>query len=163
MADVGNRASAVFHEVLDELRSLEGRMLTSPNAIADEQFTVETYRWILSIAQVAFDCFVWGDRDNPRFVDIVGPYKKWGGDNADAFYQWVPLDPTRTYRVTGRRGDAVYLSLTVYGGPDDGRYSDRIVGTVNDRMVDVADDGTFEIILSPEPHDGTWLKLEPDA
>ena len=32
-----------------------------------------------------------------------------------------------------RSGDAVYLSLTVYGGPDDGRYSERIVGTSNDR------------------------------
>ena len=30
---------------------------------------------------------------------------------------------TRTYRVHGRMGDAVYLSLCVYGGPTDGRWS----------------------------------------
>jgi hypothetical protein len=106
---------------------------------------------------------VWADTGRPRFVDIVGPYRKWGGDNADAFYQYAPIDPARTYRVRGRRGDAAYLSLTVYGGPDDGRYSERIVGTVNDRALDVAADGTFEIVLSPEPHDGAWLRLEPDA
>jgi hypothetical protein len=165
-----NRTSPVFHEVLDELRALEERLLTSPNAINDEQFVTETYRWILSISQVAFDCFVWGDRDNPRFVDIVGPYKKWGGDNADAFYQWMPIDPSRTYRVTGRRGDAVYLSLTVYGGPDDGRYSDRIVGSLNDRELGVGPGGDFELWLSPtqptEAADGNevyWIKLDPDA
>jgi hypothetical protein len=104
---------------------------------------------------------VWADATRPRFVDIVGPYKKWGGDNVDAFYQYAPIDPTRTYRVRGRKGDAVYFSLSVYGGPDDGRYSERIVGTVNDRMLEVAADGRFEITLSPHPHPGAWLRLEP--
>jgi hypothetical protein len=112
---------------------------------------------------VAFDVYVWADPDRPRFVDIVGPYKKWGGDNADAFYQFAPIDPHRTYRVRGRRGDAVYLSLTVYGGPDDGRYAERIVGTVNDRTLDLDADGGFELVLSPEAHDGHWLRLDPDA
>jgi hypothetical protein len=65
--------------------------------------------------------------------------------------------------VRGKTGDAVYLSLTVYGGPNDGHYSERIVGTVNDRTLDIKPDGTFELVLSPEPHDGAWIKLEPDA
>src|SRR5437660_12621331 len=38
-----------------------------------------------------------------------------------------------------------------------------MVGTVHDRMLDIGPAGTFELILSPEPHDGTWLKLEADA
>src|SRR5207302_1616146 len=46
---------------------------------------------------------------------------------------------------------------------DDGRYSERIVGTLNDRTVDIGADGTFELVLSPHPHEGPWLKLEPDA
>jgi hypothetical protein len=155
-------SAVVFREILDEMRALERRQLDSPNAIADEQYAVETYKWIFSITQVALDCFVWADPDNPRFVDIVGPYKKWGGDNADAFYQYAPIDPTRTYRVTGTAGDAVYLSLTVYGGPDDGRYSERIVGTLNDRDLG----REFELWLSPEAPpvpDAPWIKLEPDA
>ena len=155
--------SAVFADLLDEVRGLEAKLFEGPNAPQDEQSILEGYKWIFSILQVACDVYVWADTANPRFVDIVGPYKKWGGDNADAFYQYAPIDPTRTYRVRGKMGDAVYLSLTVYGGPDDGRYSERIVGTVNDRAVDVAPDGTFELVLSPDPHEGTWLKLEPDA
>lgn len=164
---MASQTGPVFHELLDELRALERRLLDHPNALDDEQYLVETYKWIFSITQVAFDCFVWADPDRPRFVDIVGPSKKWGGDNADAFYQYAPIDPNRTYRVTGRRGDAVYLSLTVYGGPDDGRYSERIVGTVNDRLLaeagDIDEHGTFSFWLSPEPREGAWLRLEPDA
>src|SRR6202161_4665278 len=154
--------AAVFHEILDELANLEGR-LHLPQVPLDELSVLEGYKWIFSILAVGLDAQVWADPDRPRFVDIVGPYRKWGGDNADAYYQYAPIDPARTYRVRGRRGDAVYLSLTVYGGRDDGRYSERIVGTVNDRMLDMVDDGSFEIILSPHPHDGAWIKLEPDA
>src|SRR5262249_61277530 len=65
--------------------------------------------------------------------------------------------------VRGRKGDGVYFSLSVYGGPNDGRYSERIVGTVNDRMLDIAADGSFEITLSPHPHSGAWIRLESDA
>ena len=146
--------SALFHELLDELRALEPKFYEGPNAPQDEQSVLEGYKWIFSILQVAFDVYVWADTARPRFVDIVGPYKKWGGDNADAYYQFAPIDPQRTYRIKGKAGDAVYWSLTVYGGPADGRYSAHIVGTVNDRMVDVAPDGTFEIVLSANPPEG---------
>jgi hypothetical protein len=154
--------AAAFHELIDELVALEGRLQLADVPL-DEQSALEGYKWIFSILAVGLDAYVWADPLRPRFVDIVGPYRKWGGDNADAFYQYAPIDPTRTYRVTGRRGDAAYLSLTVYGGPSDGRYSERIVGTVNDRSVDIDDDGNFSIVLSPEPHDGAWIELATDA
>ncbi len=155
--------SAVFNELLDELRGLEAHVLDHPNALDDEQYRCEAYRWIFSITQVAMDCFVWGDRDRPRFVDIVGPTKKWGGDNSDAFYQYAPVDPARAYRVRGMRGDAVYLSLTIYGGPDDGRYSERIVGSVNDRDLTFGDDGSFELWVGPESQPGPGILLAADA
>ncbi|CAN5576747.1 hypothetical protein BH10ACT3_BH10ACT3_06710 [soil metagenome] len=157
------QSSALFNELMDELRSLESHLLDHPNALGDEQTVVESYKWIFSILQVALDCFVWSDTSRPHFVDIVGRTKKWGGDNSDAFYQHVALDPTRTYRVEGWRGDAVYLSLTVYGGTDDGHYSDRIVGTVNDSDLTFDEDGRFEFWISPEPQDGPGILLAPDA
>jgi uncharacterized protein DUF1214 len=143
--------SAVFHELVDQVRALEDKLFEGPNAPLDEPTILEGYKWIFSILQVGLDAHVWADPDNPRFVDIVGPYKKWGGDNADAFYMYAPVDPSRTYRVSGRRGDSVYLSVTVYGGPNDGRYSERIVSTVNDRMIDFDDDGRFEFTLDLAP------------
>ncbi|HWE65303.1 MAG TPA: DUF1214 domain-containing protein [Acidimicrobiales bacterium] len=155
--------STAFRALVDELGALEQHILHGPNTPLDPQGVVEGYKWILSILQVAVDTQVWADAANPRFVEIVGPYKKWGGDNADAFYQFTPIDPARTYRVTGLIGDAVYLSLTVYGGPDDGRYSERIVGSVNRRDLDIGPDGTFEIHLGPQAGPGPSIVLEPDA
>lgn len=158
--ELAPQTAAVFRELVDELRNLESRITQDDNPL-DELSQLEGYRWIFSILAVGLDAHVWADTARPRFVDIVGPYRKWGGDNADAYYQYAPIDPTRTYRVRGAVGDAVYFSLTVYGGPDDGRYSERIVGTVNDRQVEIAPDGTFEIVLGPSGD--ADIVLQPDA
>jgi hypothetical protein len=153
---------AAVKELIGRFAEMEQKLLASD---LDEQSLLEGYKWMFSIVAVGLEAYVWADSARPRFVDIVGPSRKWGGDNADAYYQYAPIDPSRTYVVRGRRGDAVYFSVTVYGGPDDGRYSDRIVGTVNDSMLDIAADGTFEFVLSPDKpdRDVAWLKLEPDA
>jgi len=149
-----------FHELLDLLKGIDAKFLEALDAEAD---VLDGYRWIPTLLQVALDAHVWAEPANPLFVEIVGPTKKWGGDNSDAFYAFAPLDPARRYRVRGRRGDAAYLSLTVYGGPRDGSTSSRIVGTLNDRTLEIAPDGSFEILLGPDEQPGNWLRLDPDA
>ena len=53
----------------------------------------------------ALDAYVWADTAPARGSSTSsGPYKKWGGDNADAYYQYAPIDPRRTYRVRGDGG-----------------------------------------------------------
>lgn len=154
--------SHAFHELLDEVKGVERRFADADPALPEAD-VLDGYRFAFSLLKVALEAYVWADTARPRFVDVITPSMKWGGDNSDAFYQLTALDPARTYRVRGHRADAVYLSLTVYGGPDDGRYSDRIIGTVNDRDLDIAPDGTFELVLSATPHEGNWIRLEPDA
>jgi hypothetical protein len=156
---------AAFSELLAELGVQHRRLVEVLSGPDDAQSLLEAHKWLLTILQVATDTQVWADSSHPRFVDIVGPYKKWGGDNADAFYCFAPVDPARTYRVAVTPGDAVYLSLTVYGGPDDGRYSERIVGSLNSRQAPPGPDGRIQMVLSPEdPGPETpWIKLDPDA
>ncbi len=90
---MAKETEAVFAELLAELGSLQRRLSDQLSAPEDELTLLEAHRWILSILQVATDVHVWADPARPRFVDIVGPYKKWGGDNADAFYCFAPIDP----------------------------------------------------------------------
>ena len=139
--------SLAFGELLDELRVVEHKFRTADPPL-DEPDVLDGYRLAFSLLRVAVDAYVWGDKDNPRFVDVIGPYLKWGGDNSDAFYQLAPVDPDRRYKVSGNRGDSVYLSITVYGGPDDGHYSNRIERTLNHRSIDFDDDGNFEFMLA---------------
>jgi hypothetical protein len=157
---------AAFADLLAEVATIHQRLVAQLSDPADEGTLLEAHKWILSILRVATEVNLWADTDRPRFVEIVGPYKKWGGDNADAYYSFAPVAPDRTYTVKVRPGDAVYLSLTVYGGPNDGRYSERIVGTVNSRDATPGPDGSITIVLSPDNPNTpgvSWIKLEPDA
>ena len=151
---------AAFTELLEELGAQHRRLVEQLSDPEDELSLLEAHRWILSILEVAADVQVWADPARPRFVDIVGPYKKWGGDNADAFYCFAPVDPDRTYDVEVQIGDAVYLSLTVYGGPNDGRCSERIVGSLNSRQAPPGADGVIEMVLG-QGRPGRWTTLDP--
>jgi len=144
------------------VRDADAQFLGGPRAV-DDLSALEGYRYLTEVLSVALDCYLWADPDRPSIVPIVGPTRKFGGDNADAFYHFAPLRPERTYRIRGRRGDACYLSLTVYGGPTDGRWSNRIVGTLNDRTMTFAADGSFEVVLSATAQRGNWMRLDEDS
>jgi hypothetical protein len=156
---------SVFRELLDVLRDADSLFLEGPRAVTDEVTVAEGYRWLTEVLSVALDCYVWADAARPRFVEIVAPTRKFGGDNPDAFYYFAPVDPERTYRIRGRKGDAVYLSIAAYGGPTDGRWSNRIVSSLNDRQMKIAADGSFEIGVGPiaSKTADNWLALEADA
>ena len=168
MAERELQTSAAFRELMDLVRGADEIFLAGPRAV-DDVSALEGYRWLTEILSVALECYLWADPARPTIVPIAGPSmptRKWGGDNSDSYYGFAPLDPARSYRVRGRRGDSCYLSLTVYGGPADGHWSSRIVGTLNDRDLAFDADGSFEIALAPGVRPAgprNWLKLEPDS
>ncbi len=87
----------------------------------------------------------------PANVDAV---LKWGMDCPDAAYTGAALRGDATYRVRGRRGTARYLGFQVMSGIESS------VNLVADDL-DVAGDGSFEIMLSASEHAGNWMELSP--
>jgi hypothetical protein len=151
--------AAAFNELMDVVRDGEKLFTEGDRAVTDPVSALEGYPWLTTVLAVALDCFVWADPLRPALVELTGPTKRWGGDNSDARYWYAALDPAHRYRVSGVKGGAVYMSLTVYGGPDDGRWSSRIVTTVNDRTIPMADDGTFSVELGPFDADANALVI----
>ena len=103
---------------------------------------------------------MWGDRDNPRFVDVTGRTSGGAGTTptpSTKSRRSSPTAPTASPATAATR----YLSITVYGGPDDGHYSNRIVGTLNDRSLEFDADGNFEFTISPDPQPGAWRNWSP--
>ena len=90
-------------------------------------------------------------------MDVNTPFRRdrrWGGDNTDAWYCFTPIDPARTYRVRGRRGDSTYFSLTVYNEPSPGEWSDRVVAIVNDT----------DLAIDRRPVEfSSWARQRPDG
>ena len=85
-------------------------------------------------------------------------------DNPDVRYQYARINDTDTYRLWGRRGDAPYVGFTF--GSDNFRWGQgaAVRGTLSQYYLDQFEcdaDGNFEIVISPEHHEGNWIKTEP--
>ena len=154
-----------FHELLDVIRDADRVFVEGDRELTDEVSVAEGYRFLTDALHAALEIYLRSDAQRPAFVPIVGPTFKWGGDNSDSFYNFAPISPAVEYLVRGKRGDAVYISVCVYGGPDDGRWSTRIVSNISDRDIVFDDDGRFEIAVARERPPGArnWLPLADDA
>lgn len=103
------------------------------------------------------------ENDDPQFPELLhyfDPLRKQGGDNTDALYVGAPINGTDTYRITGTRGSAAYFAVTVledgdtpWGGP--------VVGTLMGDQVEIDEEGRFELVVSPDPQAGNWIRSTP--
>jgi hypothetical protein len=169
LASSAEESARAWRELLDHVVGLDESFATGRDALVGARATVEGYRYLATVLGLALDIFVHADPARPTFVDINAPDRPdlcWGGDNTDASYMFCAIDPGRQYRITGRPGDSIYFSVTVYNQPEPGLWSNRIIGTVNDVDLDLADDGSFELRLGPSRPDGwsgPFIELAPDA
>jgi len=102
------------------------------------------------------------DPSHPELMQYFNPTRKQGGDNADANYVGAPINGTDTYRIYGYRGTASYFAITVL---EEGEtpWGGGVVGSLfNDELV-CDENGHFELILSPDPHPGNWIRTSPDT
>ena len=162
-------STKAWHELLDGLRELDGAFLDGDRAVGDEAGVVDGYRMLATTLGVGLDTYLFADPERPIFMETLTPFRRdrrWGGDNTDAWYFHAPLDPRRSYVVSGNRGDSVYFSLTVYNEPSPGAWSDRVVGVVNDADLEFDEAGGFRVLLAPErPEEwtGPFIQLSEDA
>jgi hypothetical protein len=131
----------------------------------------EGYAYGTELIRAALDLYADGDGDAPRFVPFSTPLpyhagalavdRVQGGVNPDGLYDFAVLRSDRSYRISGRRGNDCYLSLSFSGGKD-GEWPDRTVTTRNDRQLSFGRDGSFEVVVSPDERAGNWVRMEPD-
>ncbi len=158
-----------WHELLEGLRDLEASFLDGPRAVADDRGAADGYRMALTALGVALDRYLFADPSRPLLVDVASPLKRdrrWGGDNTDSWYSFTPIDPQRTYRVSGHRGDSAYFCFTVYDEPSPGEWSNRIVANVNDADLVLDEDGRFSFVIGPAApvgYHGHFVAIDDDG
>jgi len=116
------------------------------------------YRHLLTLAALGIDeALRSGEGGEPRIrpgnVDNV---LKWGMDCPDAAYSGTSLRGDTSYRIRGVRGTVRYVGLQVMGGME------TLANVVVDDL-EIAEDGSFDIVLSADEHDGNWLRLDERA
>ncbi|MGI4748740.1 MAG: DUF1214 domain-containing protein [Janthinobacterium lividum] len=107
------------------------------------------------------------DPDLPDFVPAVNTILNSSSANPDFVYYQATVDGTGVYRVSGERGQALFVLMDIAAGGlgvmDDLGPS---LGPIDFDTLTLGPDGSFELMLSTERPDGwtgNWRPLDPRA
>ncbi|MEH6584655.1 MAG: hypothetical protein V7754_22195, partial [Halioglobus sp.] len=122
-----------------------------------------SHRALMHILEAALVGNFEQDTRTPNFRRIVTPSRKLTGDNSDAIYFDAPLDPAYAYKISGNINGAIYFSMTIEEGAEDGNIAKTTAGVINDTMMDIDSSGAFTIYLGGDARDKNWLPLSAGA
>ncbi|GAB7551921.1 hypothetical protein NRB_14220 [Novosphingobium sp. 11B] len=135
----------------------------------------DAFRFLTQNLGQAFDLAL-ETRDTafPQIHPFVTPTRKLGGDVADFTYRQAWIDGNRTYRLTGRKGTARWLNITVQGprpetipGTDwpslHEPFGDIPECNILGAQIEADARGDFELFVGGEPRPGNWLPTTPGS
>lgn len=156
-------ARLVSDQFCDDLKAA-GAILDDPATPTGALTQAEGARYLARIIAVGLEVGLeHADVEHPWVFLARTPWKLTGGVSSDAVYHEAFIDGGRSYRLRGARGTAPMLEVGVYAGKLGLQDHSRLVGQVTEDDLAVGDDGTFELLLSPDPSQGPDILLAPDA
>ncbi|MGX1777834.1 hypothetical protein ACWIGW_37405 [Nocardia brasiliensis] len=139
------------------------QIITGAAHIRTEQDLVEGYDYLAGSIRAALQMAWAYERDFPFFVQSTGPYTKMGLDNPDTLYFHSYLRPDAEYVVTGKRGTTRDLSFQVLNGNYSPVDVPDSLTAFDDRALEVAPDGSYELRLGPGPARPGYVHLAADS
>lgn len=163
MAEIACESRDALRELIALLQQVDQRFLSSEWNLMSTADVAEATRAVMHVMQGGLALQFERAPERPAFRRIVTPTRKFTGDNADAIYYDAPISAKYVYRVRGKMAGAVYVSITIEAGVEDGGLRGRTAGVINDTQLDIAADGSFEIALGGPERARNWLPLPDDA
>jgi hypothetical protein len=162
--DAGHVAHAqeAWRQLCRQLESTGARALAE-TLVAAEIDVAEGLRYLTRIACLCLEIKVENtDAVHPYFGRNIGPTRKMGGDNPVGHYASAPIDGYDTYRITGIKGTAGWVSFQLMRSPSAVAQGMSVMGgaLLLPELV-TTNDGRFEIVVSPDHHDGNWIQSDP--
>lgn len=156
-------AGRTWEEFCDLLREA-GRIVLDPEAPDNAFDRAEGYRYLGRLLRAGLESFVeYADPLAPEFRCITHETIKMGADNPDNRYLSAPISGKHRYRVYGNRGTVHYLGFGTQAGNYGATGSLETTGYVEAADLEIGPDGTFELIVSTDPHPGNWLPMREDS
>ncbi len=154
---------SAWHEFCDALKSA-GDVVLRPETPADAFNRAEGFRYLTRLLRVGLESNVeFNDARFPVFYSLAHETAKIGNDNPDNFYQNCNISGQYDYRITGTRGTVPYLSIETKAGQYGTTGTMAPTGHIESSELDIAADGSFEIIVSAAHQPGNWLPMQPQT
>jgi hypothetical protein len=156
-------SGAAWEDFCNTLKTA-GTIIQREGTPADALDRAEGVRYLSRLLRLALEKFVeHADPSTPRFYQLSHETAKIGCDNPDSTYQNAAISGRYEYRIRGSRGTVPYLGFGTYYGHYGSSARSGCSGYLEGADLDVASDGSFEIILSCKKHPQNWLPMEPDT
>jgi hypothetical protein len=138
-----------------------GEYVRSHPYYSDPQNRTSGFAMITAVLIKALETRVIHDPDFPIF-HVHDTRLLCGADNPDQRYLFCRIRGGETYRIWGCVRAERRLDVQVYGGEPTASAPGRSVAFLAFEELHL-DDGSFEIILSPEAAGGNWIENPPDG
>lgn len=148
-----------FAEALAEAE----RIITGAPHVQTEADLAEGYDYLAGSIRASLQLAWAYQRDFPFFAASTGPYTKLGLDNPDALYFHAYLRDDAEYVVTGRRGTTTDLSFQVLNGDYSPVDVPDSLSAFDDREIEIAPDGSFELRFGPGEAGPGYFALGPGS
>ena len=146
-------------------RGLEaaGAEIFRPGAPKSTADLAEGHQYLTHVLRSGLELIVeGGNAAHPVLSVSLGGSQKLGWDNPDNLHHNAVLSGAHAYRLSGTRGDAHYFSIGVYAGSY-AKGGGRVVAFTEVDALEIAPDGTFEVVLSAREHPGNWIRIDADT
>ena len=147
-------------------RALEkaGDTILRESTPADPFNRAEGVRYLTRLLRAALESQVESsDPCFPRFYQLSNRTIKIGNDNPDNTYHNCNVSGAHDYRITGTRGTVPYISFGTKAGTYEENGEMWPTGQLDSSSMEIADDGTFEILVSKEKKPGNWLPMTEET
>ena len=141
------------------------QLITTAPHVETEQDLREGYDYLAGMIRQAISSAWAFDRDFPYFIRSATPYTKVGLDNPDTLYFSARIRDDAEYVVTGVRGTTTDLSFQILNGNYTPAEVPDSLNAFDDRDIEIAPDGTFELRFGPQRADAgpNYFALGPGA
>jgi len=160
---IQSQSRTALGELIALLQEIDQHWCSEERNLGSAEDVAGSHRALMHILEAGLVGYFEQDARTPSMRRIVTPSRKLTGDNSDAIYFDAPLDPRYAYRIRGTMSEAVYFSMTIEEGAQDGHLSKSTGAGVNDTEIDVDADGRFTVYLGGEPRARNWLALTEHA
>ncbi len=166
----GNPNVEIAPRVLEYLTDIEAAVPLLANTWRpdDAHYRADFYRQIVMSLSFSYFAHFHADPEHPDWAPLWNPVYTLQ-PNPDDIYLYSPVRGDLTYRVQGNRGTVALLIFSLYNGLRgivDDDFDLHGIGDVDDRDLEIAPGGDFEVIFSaerPSGYAGNWAKLPSEA
>ncbi len=151
---------SAWEDFCDRLKEA-GSAVLDPSVPSDDVTRAEGFRYLLMALYSGLVTTLHSSgREHPAFVRYGDDAVRTSLDCPDGFnLYWAFVRDDIDYKIVGRAGTERYVGFQLVGE------GSALIGTTLRSAAlhefEVAPDGTFEIALSPRPHESNWLELLP--